>query len=117
MCRVESYIGVVKSHGRVGMLNANVPLCFHGDKVLDFCIKRNFTWYSQKGLIDNTTEHDHMQPAFDNTLKNVCIPFGSRIISPILCDHSLVRGLSFGDRFVEDIYLHAALTGPVIHVN
>jgi hypothetical protein len=31
MCRVESYIGVVKSHGRVGMLNANVPLRFHGD--------------------------------------------------------------------------------------
>jgi hypothetical protein len=50
MCRVESYIGVVKSHGRVSMLNANVPLRFHGDAVLDFCIKRNFTWYSKKGL-------------------------------------------------------------------
>ena len=67
MSRVESYIGVVKSHCRVGMLNANVPLCFHGDTVLDFCVKRNFTWYSQKGLIGNTTAHDHMQPAFDNT--------------------------------------------------
>ena len=116
MCRVESYIGVVKSHGRVGMLNANVPLRFHGDAVLDFCIKRNFTWYSQKGLIGNTTAHDRMQPAFDNTLKNVCIPFGSRIISPIPREHSLVRGSSFGDRFVEGIYLHAALTGPAIHI-
>jgi hypothetical protein len=116
MCRVESYIGVVKSHGRVGILNANVPLRFHGDTVLDFCIKRNFTWYSQKGLIGNTTAHDRMQPAFDNTLKNVCIPFGSRIISPIPREHSLVRGSSFGDRFVEGIYLHAALTGPTIHI-
>jgi hypothetical protein len=81
--------------------------------VLDFCIKRNFTWYSQKGLIGNTTAHDRMQPAFDNTLKNVCIPFGSRIISPIPREHSLVRGSSFGDRFVEGIYFHTALTGPV----
>ena len=88
MCRVESYIGVVKSHGRVGMLNANVPLRFHDDAALDFCITRNFTWYSQKGLIGNTTTHDRMQPAFDNTLKNVCIPFGS----------------------------HTALTGPDIHI-
>jgi hypothetical protein len=116
MCRVESYIGVVKSHGRVDMLNANVPLPFHGDTVLDFCIKRNFTWYSQKGLIGNKTTHDRMQPAFDNTLKNVCIPFGSRIISPIPCEHSLVRGSSFGDRFVEGIYLHTALTVPVMHI-
>jgi hypothetical protein len=46
MWRVESYIGVVKSLGRVGMLNASVPLRFHGDAVLDFCIKWNFTWYS-----------------------------------------------------------------------
>jgi hypothetical protein len=98
------------------MLNTNVSLRFHDDAVLDFCIKRNFTWYSQKGLIDNTTAHDHMQPVFDNTLKNVCIPFGSRIISPMPCEHSLVRGSSFGDRFVEDIYLHAALTGPVIQI-
>ena len=40
MCRVETYIGVVRSHGRVGMLNANVPLSFDGDAVLDFCIQQ-----------------------------------------------------------------------------
>ena len=57
-----------------------------------------------------------MRPAFDNTRKNVCIPFGSRIVSPIPREHSLVRGSSFGDRFVEGIYLHAALTGPAIHM-
>jgi hypothetical protein len=57
-----------------------------------------------------------MQPVFDNTLKNVCIPFGSRIISPIPRENSLVRGSSFGDRFVEGIYLYAALTGPDIHI-
>ena len=116
MYRVESYIGVVKSHGRVGILNDNVPLCFHGDTVLDFCIKWNFTWYSQKGLIGKTTVHDLIQPVFDSTRKNVCIPFGSRIISPIPCDHNLVRGSSFDDRFVEGIYLHKALAGPVIHI-
>ena len=27
-----------------------------------------------------------------------------------------VRDSSFGDRFVEGIYLHSALTGPVIHI-
>jgi hypothetical protein len=106
MCRVESYIGVIKSHGRVGMLNADVTLRCLGDEVLDFRIKRNFTWYSQKGLIGNTTAHDLMQPVFDNILKNVCIPFGSRIISPIPREHNLVRGSSFGDGFVEGIYLH-----------
>jgi hypothetical protein len=94
----EITVLLVKSHGRVGMLNANVPLRFHGDAVMDFCIEWNFTWYSQKGLIDNTTEHDHMQPVFDKTLKNVCIPFDSRIISPIPRDYNLVRGSSFGDR-------------------
>ncbi len=49
-------------------------------------------------------------------LKNVCIPFGSHIMLPIPCENSLVRGSSLGDRFVEGIYLHAALTGPVIHI-
>ena len=33
MCRVESYIGVVKSHGHVSILNVNVTLRFHGDTV------------------------------------------------------------------------------------
>jgi hypothetical protein len=36
--------------------------------------------------------------------------------SPIPCEHSLVRDSSFVNRFVEGIYLHAALTGPVIHM-
>jgi hypothetical protein len=110
MCRVESYIGVVKSHGRVSMFNSNVPLCFHGDVVQDFCIKRNFTWYSQKVDIGNTTSHDRTCPVFDNTWKNVCIPFGSHIVSPVPHDHNLVRDSSFGDHFVEGIYLHTALT-------
>jgi hypothetical protein len=69
-----------------------------------------------KSLIGNTTTHDRMQPVFDNTLKNVCIPFDSHIISPIPRDHNLVRVSSFGDRFVEGIYLHTALTDPSIHI-
>ena len=48
MCRVESYIGDKKSHGRVSMLSASVSLRFHGDTVQDFCIKRSFTWYSDQ---------------------------------------------------------------------
>jgi hypothetical protein len=116
MCRVESYIGVVKSHARIGMLNAHVPLRFHGDAVQDFVIKRNFTWYSQKGLPSNTTAHQRMQPAFAGTIKSVCIPFGSRIVSPLPREHTLVQGSSFGDRFVEGIYLFADATSPAIHI-
>jgi hypothetical protein len=116
MCRVESYIGVVKSHALIGMLNAHVLLRFHGDTVQDFVIKRNFTWYSQKGLPSNTTAHQRMNPAFAGTLKSVCIPFGSRIISPLPREHTLVKGSSFGDRFVEGIYLFADSTSPAIHI-
>jgi hypothetical protein len=54
-----------------------------------------------------------MQPAFYKTLKNVCIPIGSRIISPIPREDNLVRSSSFGDRFVEGIYFHTALAGPI----
>ena len=57
MCLVESYIGVVKSHSCISMLNAHISSRFHVDAVQDFVIKRNFTWYSQKGLPSNTTAH------------------------------------------------------------
>jgi hypothetical protein len=83
MCRVESYIGVVKSHSCIDMINGHVPLCFHGDVVQDFVIKRYFTWYSQKGLPSNNNTHQHMHCVFADTLKSVCIPFGSRIASPL----------------------------------
>jgi hypothetical protein len=79
-------------------------------------IKRNFTWYSQKGLPSNTTAHQRMQPAFAGTLKSVCMPFGSRIVSPLPREHTLVQGSSFGDRFVEGIYLFADATSPAIHI-
>jgi len=57
-----------------------------------------------------------MNPAFAGTLKSVCIPFGSRIISPLPREHTLVKGSSFGDRFVEGIYLFADSTSPAIHI-
>jgi hypothetical protein len=51
--------------------------------VQDFVIKRYFTWYSQKGLPSNNNTHQHMHCVFADTLKSVCIPFGSRIASPL----------------------------------
>ena len=57
-----------------------------------------------------------MCPAFDNTRKNFCIPFGSHIVSTLPCEDILVRDSSFADRFVEGIYLHVVLTGHVIHM-
>ena len=75
------------------------PDVFIGDVVQDFVIKRNFTWYFQKGLPSHTTDHQRMYPAFADTLKSVCIPFGSRITSPLPREHTLDQGSSFGDRF------------------
>ena len=48
-----------------------------------------------------------MSPAFAGTRHTVAIPFGSRIVSTIPREHKLVVNGSFGDRYVEDIYLHA----------
>ena len=88
MYRVESYISVVKSHGRVDMLMLMSPCA----PMIVFNLP--LTIYE----------------------KNVCISFGSRITSPIPCEHTLVRDSSFVDRYVEGIYVHTAITGPVIHI-
>jgi hypothetical protein len=45
----------------------------------------------------------------------VCRPFGSKIISTLPREQTLVQGSSFGDRFVEGIYLFADSTSPAIH--
>ena len=57
-----------------------------------------------------------MQPALASALtrKTVAIPFGSRVVSTIPREHSRVVNGSFGDRFVEGIYLHADEQTPTI---
>ena len=57
-----------------------------------------------------------MQPAFAGTRATVAIPFGSRIVSTIPHEHRLVVNGSFGDRFVEGIYLHADHATPTIRM-
>ena len=65
----------------------------------------------------NTTEkrskaHDRMQPAFAGTRDTVAIPFGSCVVSTLPREHRRVVNGSFGDRFVEGIYLHADSQTP-----
>jgi hypothetical protein len=44
----------------------------------------------------------------------LAIPFGSRIVSTIPCEHRLVVNGSLGDRFVEGIYFHAEYATPAV---
>ena len=57
-----------------------------------------------------------MKPAFAGTRRTVAIPFGSRIVSTLPREHRRVVNGSFGDRFVEGIYLHADSTTPTIRM-
>ena len=54
-----------------------------------------------------STANDRMQPAFAGSYKTVAIPFGSRVTGYLPREHPLVKDGSFGDRFVEGIYLRA----------
>ena len=57
-----------------------------------------------------------MLPAFASTRRTVAIPFRSRIVSTIPREHKLVVNGSFGDRYVEGIYLHADHHTPSINM-
>ena len=57
-----------------------------------------------------------MQPAFAGTRATVAIPFGSRIVSTMPREHRLGVIGSFGDRFVEGIYVHADHATPTIRM-
>ena len=114
--RVEGAIGYVKQHGRVSMLAANVPTRWWPQATTDFINKKNFLWYSADLKGSLTTAHQRMRPAFAGTRATVAIPFGSRIVSTIPREHRLVVNGSFGDRFVEGIYLHADHATPTIRM-
>jgi len=58
-----------------------------------------------------------MQPAFAGSYKTGAIPFGSRVIGNLPREHPLVKNRSFGDRFVEGIYLRADHDTPCIRMH
>jgi hypothetical protein len=115
--RVEGAIGYVKQHSRVAILAANVPSRFWPQATTDFAHKKNYLWYSKDASGAWSTAHARMQPAFAGTHEyTVAIPFGSRVVSTIPREHCRVVNGSFGDRFVEGIYLHADSQTPTIRM-
>jgi len=94
--RVEGAIDYVKQHSRVSMIAANVPTRWWPQATTDFVTKKNFLWYSTDASCPPTTAHQRMQPAFAGT--------------------RLVVNESFGDRFVEGIYLYADDATPTIRM-
>ena len=112
--RVEAAIGYVKQHSRISLLRANAPTRWWPDATTDFVIKKNFLWYSQEVTCKFCTAHQRIQSAFAGTRASVCLPFGCHITSTIPREHRLVVNGSFGDRFIEGIYLHADQTTPGI---
>ena len=79
-------------------------------------VKQHYLWYSANGEWLLTTAHERMRPAFACTRATVAIPFGSRIVSTKPREHRQVVNGSFGDRFVEGIYLHADHAMPKIRM-
>jgi hypothetical protein len=114
--RVEGAIGYVKQHSRVAMLAANVPTRFWPQATTDFVHKKNFLWYSEDTSGKSSTAHQRMKPAFAGTRDTVAIPFGCRVVSTLPREHRRVVNGSFGDRFVEGIYLHADSHTPTIRM-
>ena len=114
--RVEGAIGYVKQHSRVAMLAANVPTRFWPQATTDFVHKKNYLWYSEDTSGKWSTAHERMQPAFAGTRDTVAIPFGCRVVSTLPREHRRVVNGSFGDRFVEGIYLHADSQTPTIRM-
>lgn len=114
--RVEAAIGYVKQHSRISMTRANTPTRWWPDATKDFVTKKNFLWYSKDTSGKATTANERIQANFAGTRNTVNIPFGSRITSTIPREHRLVVNGSFGDRFVEGIYLYADHNTPCIHM-
>jgi len=112
--RVEGAIGCVKQHNRTSLLHANKPTRFWDDATKDFSIKKVYLWASPDTRGKLQTPHDRMQPAFSGTYNTVAVPFGSRVIAQLHREHRKVKNGSFGDRFVEGIYLYSDSAAPCI---
>jgi hypothetical protein len=113
--RVEGAIGYVKQHSRVAMLAANVPTQFWPQATTDFVHKKNYLWYSEDTSGKWSTAHQRMKPVRWNT-NTVAIPFGCRVVSTLPRELRRVVNGSFGDRFVEGIFLHADSHTPAIRM-
>jgi hypothetical protein len=98
------------------MLAANVPTRFWPQATTDFVHKKNYLWYSEDMSGKWSTAHERMKPAFAGTRDTVAIPFGCRVVSTLPREHRRVLNGSFGDRFVEGIYLHADSQTPTIRM-
>jgi len=111
-CRVEGAIGCSKQRS----LGDNAPTRFWPDATVDFMCKKNTLWAKRDEHGDLSTANNHMQPAFAGSYKTVAIPFGSRVTGYLPREYPLVKNGSFGDRFVEDIYLRADHDAPCIRM-
>jgi len=103
-----------QSNTVVEQVCANAPTRFWPDATVDFTCKKNTLWAKRDEHGDLSTDNNRMQPAFAGSYKNVAIPFDSRVTGYLPQDHSLVKNESFGDRFVEGIYLRADHDTPCI---
>ena len=113
---LEGDIGYVKQNSRVAMLAANVPTRFWPQATTDFVHKKNYLWYSEDTSGKWSTAHERMKPALAGTRDTVAIPFGCRVVSALPREHRRVVNGSFGDRFVEGMYLHADSQTPTIRI-
>ena len=114
--RVEGAIGYVKQHSRVALLAANAPTRYWPHATTDFVQKKNYLWYTERQPGVWSTAHQRMRPSFAGTRSTVAIPFGSRIVSKLPREHRRVVNGSYGDRFVEGIYLYADAQTPTIRM-
>jgi len=91
--------------------SSKIPVSWQGDE-LDFARAKA----ERAEHVDLSTANNRTQPAFAGSYKTVAIPFGSRVTGYVPGEHALVKNRSFGDRFVEGIYLRADHDTPCIRM-
>jgi len=115
-CRVEGAIGCSKQHSRVVLVCANAPTGFWPDATVDFTCKKITLWAKRDEHDDLSNTNNRMQPALAGSYKTFAIRFGSRVTGDLPREHPLVKNGSFGDHFVEGIYLSADHDTPCIRM-
>jgi len=89
------------------LLHANKPTRFWDDATKDFSVEKVYLWASPDTHGKLEKPHDHMQPDFFGTYKNIAVPFGSRVMAQLPREHRLVNNRSFADRFIEGTYFYS----------
>jgi len=116
-CCVEGAMSCSKQHSQFELVCANAPTRFWPDATIDFTCKKNTLWAKRDEHGDGSNANNRIQPAFAGSYKTVAIPFGSRVTGYLPREHPLVNNRSFGDRFVEGIYLRANHDTPCTRMN